>query len=296
MKPAPFTLHCPQSLRDALDLLSKLPSARVIAGGQSLMPMLNMRLTDVEHVISINAVKTLSGIWTEGDAVVLGAMTRQREVELSDVVRDKLPLLAEAILQTGHRQTRNRGTIGGSLCNLDPSAEQVAVALAMDADLLVEKSGAQRHVSAEAFALDVMTTCLEPDEMLTQIRITPWSDVHGFSFLEYARRHGDYAVASAAVLLEQDAAGLVTRASLTLGGVAGVPVRLTEAEHLLVGEVPTAQAIEAAAALAARVDAQSDATYPAWYRQRLARTMLARAIVIAAERGSARRERERDNV
>ena len=284
MKPAPFTLHSPESLPEALDLLANVPNARVIAGGQSLMPMLNMRLAQIDHLIDINGIFSLAGIREEGDDIVIGAMTRQRDVEFSALVRSKLPLLADAILETGHRQTRNRGTIGGSLCNLDPSAEQVTVAVAFEARLRVEKKGVSRIVPIADFVRDTMTTCLEPDEMLTEIRLRAWPDGHGHAFLEYGRRHGDYAIAAAAVLLERGAAGSVTRASVTLGGVGAVPFRLPAAEAILTGAAPDAQTIGAAAAEAETVEALSDAAYPAWYRRRLARTLLARAIAKAAER------------
>ena len=284
MKPAPFTLHSPESLPEALELLANVPNARVIAGGQSLMPMLNMRLAQIDHLIDVNGIFSLAGIREEGDDIVIGAMTRQRDIEFSTLVRNKLPLLADAILETGHRQTRNRGTIGGSLCNLDPSAEQVTVAVAFEARLRVEKKGVSRIVPIAEFVQDTMTTCLEPDEMLTEIRLQAWSDGHGHAFLEYGRRHGDYAIAAAAVLLERDAAGAVTRASVTLGGVGAVPFRLPAAETILIGATPDAQTIDAAAAEAETVDALSDAAYPAWYRRRLARTLLARAIAKAAER------------
>jgi carbon-monoxide dehydrogenase medium subunit len=284
MKPAPFTLHLPASMTEALDLLRQCGNARLIAGGQSLMPMLNLRVVHPQDVIDLNGVAELSGIRVDQGDVVIGAMTRQREIEFSPLVAEKLPLLCEAILHVGHRQTRNRGTIGGSLCHLDPSAEQPTIAVAMDAKLTLQRAGSQRVVPMREFAVDLMSSCLAPDEMLTSVRITPWHPHCGHAFVEYGRRHGDFAIVSAAVLVELSSAGKVLRASLTLGGVGPVPFRLTAAENMLKGRVVDAAAIRDVCGEAASSDALTDPAYPAWYRQRLAARLLERALRIALER------------
>lgn len=265
-------------------MMAELPAPRLLAGGQSLMPMLNFRLLAPEHVIDLNRVEELCGIRESSGEIVFGAMTRQREIEYSPLVKTRLPLLAEAIQWVGHRQTRNRGTIGGSLCHLDPSAEQPTVALAMDATLVIAGPLVRRELPMRAFALDLMTPALEEGEMLVEVRIRPWFDGHGWAFVEFARRHGDYAIVAVAVLLEMDAQGIARRASVTLGGVASTPVRVPSAEAVLLGSRVAAVDIERAAACCGEVPALGDPQVPAWYRQRLARTLTARAIPIARKR------------
>lgn len=286
MKPSPFSLHLPDTLAEALDMLSSMENARVIAGGQSMMPMLSMRLALPDDVIDLNGIGSMCGIREEGDHIIIGAMTRQRDIEFSPVVVKRLPLLHQAILNVGHRQTRNRGTIGGSLCHLDPSAEQPTVAAAMDATLTIESRTGRRTVAMHEFAVDLMTSCLKPDEVLTEIRFAPWSGVQGFSFVEYGRRHGDFAIVSAAVLVEQSPGGRLSRVSLTLGGVGPVSFRVSEGESILVGSIPSVAAIKAAAAEAAKFEAMDDPAYPGWYRQRLAEKLLERAINQAVQRAN----------
>ena len=284
MKPPAFTYHAPRTLDEALQLVAGHPNARVLAGGQSLMPMLNMRLAAPDHLVDLGRVAGLSGISEKGGEIAFGAMTRQRDIEFSPLVAKHLPLLAEAITWVGHRQTRNRGTIGGSLCHLDPSAELPTIAMAMDATLRVARPGGERVIPIGEFAADMMTTALTEGEILAEVRIKPWAAGHGWAFLEFARRHGDFAIVSVAVLLEAGKDGGVTRASLTLGGVGPVPFRLPAAEALLIGGKPDEARIDAAAALCGEVEALEDPQAPAWYRQRLARTLAGRAIRAALSR------------
>ncbi|MEI6318479.1 MAG: FAD binding domain-containing protein [Pseudomonadota bacterium] len=287
MKAPPFRYHAPRTLEEALSLLASLPGPRLLAGGQSLMPMLNFRLLAPEHVVDLNRVESLSGIREADGEIVFGAMTRQREIEFSPLVEARLPLLAEAIQWVGHRQTRNRGTIGGSLCHLDPSAEQPTVAMAMDATLAIAGPGGRRELPMRDFALDLMTPALDEGEILAEVRIRPWTPGHGWAFLEFARRHGDYAIVAVAVLLELDASARARRVSITLGGVAATPVRVPAAEARLLGSMIDAKAIADAAACCGAVDALGDPQVPAWYRQRLARTLAGRAIPAALARTAA---------
>ena len=283
MKPPVVGYHSPSSVDEALRLLAAHENVRVLAGGQSLMAMLNMRFAFPDHLVDINGLQELGYIRDDGSAVRIGALTRQRDVEFSQVVKDRLPLLAEAILQVGHRQTRNRGTVGGSLCQLDPAAEIPSVAMAMDAVITVANQGGTRQIAMTDFPAGYMTPSMEPDELLTDITLTPWPAGHGWSFLEYARRHGDFAIVSVAVLLAPGADGSIARASITLGGVGSGPVRMTDAEALLVGSRGNA-AFDAAAAACALIDASSDSYVPAWYRQRLARVLTRRALDTALSR------------
>lgn len=284
MKPPPFAYHAPRTVDAALALLADRPNARALAGGQSLMPMLNFRLAAPDDVVDLNRVEGLAGIRDAGDTIVFGAMTRQRDIEFSPLVQAKLPLLAEAIRWVGHRQTRNRGTIGGSLCHLDPSAELPTVATALDATLHIRSRAGERTLAMADFAQGMMTTALEPGELLVEIRMPVWPAGHGVGFVEFARRHGDFAVVSAATAILLDDRGRIARASLTLGGATPTPLRLAEAEKALAGQTLGAAAADAVAEIARKVDAMGDHTYPAWYRQRLAATLMKRSLAQAFER------------
>jgi len=290
MKPSPFLLHRPTTLAQALELLATTDNGRVIAGGQSLMPMLNMRLAAPDHLIDLNRIGELAYIRNEGDDITIGAMTRQRDVEHSPLIAARVPLMKEAILHVGHRQTRNRGTIGGSLCHLDPSAEMPTVMMALDAKLLLQSAQGSRVVAMSAFGEGVMTTVLLPDEILTQIRVRPWADAHGAHFVEFARRHGDFAVVSAAAMVELDGNERIARAAFALGGVAAMPFRVAAAERASIGHADDA-AFDRAAQAARDSDALDDPAFPSWYRQRLAVALLAKAIKGAHARALAKVKR-----
>src|SRR6267154_5002881 len=237
MKPPPFSYHDPRTVADAVGLLGRLENAKLLAGGQSLMPMLNMRFVLPDHIIDLNEVEGLAFIREGNGALEIGAMTRQRDLEFSDLIRQRCPLMHEAILNVGHRQTRNRGTLGGSLCHLDPSAELVSVATALDAAVVVQGPGGTREIPFRAFPVAYMTASIEPTEVVTGIRLPLWPERHGHAFMEFSRRHGDFAIVSAAVLLADDGAGRITRASVTLGGMGAAPVRVKEIEQALIGHV-----------------------------------------------------------
>jgi carbon-monoxide dehydrogenase medium subunit len=211
-------------------------------------------------------------------------MTRQRELEFSDLIRTKLPLMQEAILQVGHRQTRNRGTIGGSLCHLDPAAELVTMGAAFDATVVVTGPTGTREVAFKDFPVAYMTPAIEPNEILTAVRFTPWPAGHGYAFVEFARRHGDFAITSAAVLLTADGAGKITRASVTIGGAAVTPVRATAVEQALVGKVPTPELMREACESCRTIEAIEDIHAPASYRQHLAAVLSRRALEKAVTR------------
>src|SRR5215467_1251740 len=194
MKPPPFSYHDPRTISDAVALLGRLENAKLLAGGQSLMPMLNMRFVLPDHIIDLNRVEGLAFIRERNGALEIGAMTRQRELEFSDLVRQRCPLMHAAILNVGHRQTRNRGTLGGSLCHLDPAAELVSVAAALDAKVaVIGKSGA-RSIDFATFPVAYMTPAIELDELVTGVTFPCWPAGHGYAFVEFARRHGDFAI------------------------------------------------------------------------------------------------------
>jgi carbon-monoxide dehydrogenase medium subunit len=284
MKPCAFAYYDPATVDDAVKLLGTLENARVLAGGQSLVPMMNFRFVQPDALIDINGIAELKGIAVRGDRVEVGAATRQRDLEYSRDVATLMPLMAETIPNIGHRQTRNRGTIGGSIAHADPAAELPMLAVAFDATLEAASLRGRRSIAAGEFARGYMMTALEPDEMLTRVTLPVWPNGHGFAFLEFARRRGDFAMAAAAVMLLLDGRGAITRASLTLAGVGPRPLRLKEAEAKLVGEVPSPALVNEAAAIAGRSEAVGDVHAPAEYRQHLARVLTGRALNLALAR------------
>jgi carbon-monoxide dehydrogenase medium subunit len=280
MKPAPFGYHDPSTTDEAVALLATLENARALAGGQSLVPMMNFRYAMPDHLIDLNGVAELDSVEI-GDEIVLGAMVRQRRIEFSEDLRNACPILIDALLKVGHRQTRNRGTIGGSLCNLDPSAELAAMMMLLDARMTARSARGARDIAMPDFAQGFMTTALEPDELLTQVAFTPWRKGHGYGFHEYARRHGDFAICSSGVLIEADARGSVARLAIVIGGVGPTPVRLKEAEVAAVGQPLSAELATYVASVAERVDAVSDVHVGADYRRHLAGVLTRRAMASA---------------
>ena len=284
MKPPPFTYHDPATVAEALDLLAEKDNARLLAGGQSLMPMLAMRFVLPDDVIDINGVAALFGIEAMDGALRIGAMTRQRDIEFSDTVAGHCPLMREAILQVGHRQTRNRGTLGGSMAHLDPSAELPTVAMATDAVIHVESKRGKRDIAVADYPAGYMTPAIELDEMVTGVTFPDWPEGHGYAFIEFARRHGDFAITSAAALLTLDGGGAIDRVSLTISGVGPAPVRCSEAEAMLIGNKPGKELFEAAAETCRAVNAMEDIHASSAYRQHLAAVLSRRALEKAASR------------
>jgi carbon-monoxide dehydrogenase medium subunit len=284
MKPPAFHYHDPRTVSDAVGLLNSLDNAKALAGGQSLMPMLNMRFVLPDHIIDLNRVEGLSYIRETAEGMEVGAMTRQRELEFSELVRRRFPLMQEAILQIGHRQTRNRGTLGGSLCHLDPSAELVSCAATLDATVTVAGPGGEREIAFKDFPVAFMTPAIEPNELVTRVRFPAWASGHGYAFVEFARRHGDFAIVSAAVMLETDRAGKISRAAVTVGGMGTAPVRAREVEAALVGQMPGAALFREACEAARKIEAMDDIHAPASYRQHLAAVLSRRALEKAQAR------------
>ncbi|NYZ13699.1 xanthine dehydrogenase family protein subunit M [Azospirillum sp. RWY-5-1] len=287
MKPAPFRYHAPRSVADAVGLLAERPGARLLSGGQSLMPMLNLRYVMPDDVIDLNRIDTLAGIAEEGGRVRIGGMTRQRDLERSPVVARHLPVMREALRWVGHIQTRNRGTIGGSLCHLDPAAELPAIAMLYDAEVSAISVRGERSIAMAEFPAFYMTPALEPDEALTAVTFTPWTGRTAFGFVEFSRRHGDFAVVSAACLLGYGPDGRIDRAALVLGGVGAAPLRLPDAEARLTGSRGTSEDFTEAAAFAERIEAMDDAHAGADYRRHLARVLTGRALAQAVARPAA---------
>ena len=286
MKPPPFSYHDPSSVGEAISLLGNLENPKLLAGGQSLMPMLNMRYVLPDHVIDLNKVDGLSYINENGGTISIGGMTRQRDLEDSDVIKAKCPLMHDALLQVGHRQTRNRGTIGGSLSHLDPAAELPAVCAAHDAVIVVQGPNGERDIPFAEFPIAYMTPATEMDELLTGIKIPTWAEGHGYAFVEFARRHGDFAITSAAALLEVGEDGAITRASLTVGGVGAAPVRMSDIEQALIGQSGDEEKLRELCESGREIDALGDVYASSEYRQHLATVMSRRALVKAYDRAT----------
>jgi carbon-monoxide dehydrogenase medium subunit len=284
VKPPPFHYADPATLEEALDLLARDGAdGKVLAGGQSLMPLLNFRLARPAHVIDVNRLDALAAIAPAADGGLrLGALARQRALERSALVRDRCPLLAQALAFVGHPQIRARGTLGGSLAHADPAAELPATMIALEARLTLRRAGGERTVAAEDFFVGLLTTALGHDELLTEIALPPWPARTGSGVREVAKRHGDFALGGVAATLTLDAQGRVARARLVGFGVGPVPMRLADAERSLVGGAPTPTAFTEAGRLAsAAVDPADDIHASAAYRTRLAGVLTTRALADA---------------
>ena len=284
MKPPPFAYHDPTTIEEAAELIGRLDNAMPLAGGQSLMPMLNFRVVAPDHLIDLNRVAGLSYIEIKDGSGRFGAMTRQRDIEFSSEVAKTFPVLHDALKHVGHRQTRNRGTIGGSLCHLDPSAELVNMAALHDGVLEAASRRGRREIRIADWVRGIMTNALEPDELLTGIMLKAWPVGHGYAFEEFARRHGDFAITAVSCLLTLERNGTIGRAALCVSGLGPAPVRVVEIERLLAGAKPGHETFRAAAIAAHALDAMSDAYVTAAYRKHLARILTYRALQRAVAR------------
>ncbi len=287
MKPAPFDYFTPATLDEALALLAEHGGeAKPLAGGQSLIPAMNFRLARPAVLVDLNGISELAYVRPESGGVAVGAMTRQRVVERSEVVARAAPLLAEALPSIAHPQIRNRGTVGGSIAHADPSAELPAVMLALDARFRAQGSTGERSIPAAEFFKGMLETALEPGELLVEIAVPPLPASTGTAFLEVARRHGDYAMVGVAVIVTLDPRGRCKQARISLLSVGDGPVLATEAGKVLAGQTPSADLLRAAGNTAAThdIDPPSDIHATAAYRRRLAAVLTRRALGRAFER------------
>ena len=286
MKPAPFEYFAPNSTAEALDLLEQWGyEAKVLSGGQSLMPMLNFRLLKPAALIDINAIGDLSSIQLDKSGLTIGAGTRQSRVLASSAVDEECGLITEALAFVSHPAIRNRGTIGGSIAHADPSAELAVVAAATEAQVKVQSVRGERVLAAEDFFVDALATALEPDELLTEIRFPTLSGRTGWGFQEVSRRRGDFAVVNAAALVSLDDDGLCQQARIVVGGVSGTPLRLKSLEAGLVGSTLDPHTLADVAEQAKDgLSPQSDVHASAEYRRDVAAVLIRRSLEIAAER------------
>jgi CO/xanthine dehydrogenase FAD-binding subunit len=286
LKPPPFDYLAPASLEETVEALARHgDEAKILAGGQSLVPLLAFRLARPSVLVDINRVPGLGGIDLDGDTLAIGALARERDVELTPGLRGRCAMIVEAIEQIGHVAIRNRGTVGGSLAHADPAAEWTALALALDAELDVVGPSGPRTIAARDFLLTYFTTALAPDEVLTRVRLRVPDGRSGSCFLELARRHGDFAIVGVGALLALEAGGTIADARLALIGVGQTAVRAAAAEGVLRGGRPTAALFaDAAEAVGAEIDPNGDIHASADYRRHVARVLVRRALETALVR------------
>jgi carbon-monoxide dehydrogenase medium subunit len=276
--------EAPTTVAEAVDLLAEhQDEASVLAGGQSLIPLMALRLARPAVLIDINGLSELVGVSVTDGTVAIGAMTREYVAEDSATVGDTVPLLAAALPLIGHDAIRSRGTIGGSLAHADPAAELPAVALALDAEFVVRSRAGERVIPAADWFEGYLATSRRPDEILAEVRFPAAGPGTGVAFLEVARRHGDFAIVGLAVSLTL-ADGVISDARLAFAGVSDVPVRAAEAEDFLAGERPSAELFaEAARRAAAGLDPPADLNGSSEYRKQVAATLVRRGLQAAAD-------------
>jgi len=288
MKPASFEYQAPESLPAALDVLARHGGdAKVLAGGQSLIPVMNFRLAQPALLVDLNRISELDFLRRgEGGGLRIGAMTRQRRLERDPLVQEEAPLLAETVPWIAHPQIRNRGTIGGSLAHADPAAELPAIMVALRGRIRLVKAGGERWVPATEFFAGLFTTALEPDEILAEIDLPPLPARTGWSFMEIARRHGDYAQVGIAALVTLGEDGRCREARLVFLSAGDTPVEAGAAAALLSGTDLGPEAVAAAADKASQdeIDPRDDVHASALYKRHLARVLTGRALRTAAER------------
>ena len=281
--------EAPTTMAEAVDLLAEhQDEASVLAGGQSLIPLMALRLARPAVLIDINGLSELSLVAVEDGRVTIGAMTREYVAEDSATIGDTVPLLAAALPLIGHEAIRSRGTIGGSLAHADPAAELPAVARALDAEFVVRGRAGERVVPAADWFEGYLATSRRPDEILAEVRFPAAGPGTGVAFLEVVRRHGDFAIVGLAVSLTL-ADGVISDARLAFAGVSDVPVRAAEAEDLLVGQRPSAELFaEAARVATAALDPPADLNGSPEYRKQIAATLVRRGLQAAADNADER--------
>lgn len=283
-KPPRFQYCAPRKLDEALALLGQYgPDAKVLAGGQSLIPLLNMRLAGPTYLVDINRISALNYIKAGDGYLAVGAAVRQRQVEQSALVRQQHPLLVEVVQHIGHMQIRNRGTIAGSIAHADPAAELPALLVCLNGAVVAQSTTGERVINAEEFFTGYLSTVLRPDELVTEVRFPLLPPQAGWAFIEFARRSGDYALAGAAAVLTPAADGRCLSAQLGYLGISSAPMRAHDVETLLIGTTVDDKILNAAAEAASRIvdDELSDVHATPEYRRALT-TELTRRVLKAA--------------
>ncbi len=289
MKPPLFDYRAPTTIEEAIAALAGDDDAIVLAGGQSLLPAMNFRVAHPSLLVDIQHVAGLKGISIEGDEIVVKAMTRHRELELDEAVRRANPLIAEAMGHVAHIPILNRGTVVGSLCHADPSAEMPLILVLLGGSVLAHGPAGQRKIPADAFFHSQLTTARRPDEIVVDARFPVLAPDAGWAFDEVARRHGDFAIAGVGAVVRLDARRKTTEVRLAACGIADRPVRLIEAEKRLIGTSLSASDLAAAAAAAAiAVTVADDMHASARYRRRVVVALVERMVAKAAARAEKR--------
>jgi CO/xanthine dehydrogenase FAD-binding subunit len=285
LKPAEFEYHRPRKIDDALFLLKEFgQESKILAGGQSLMPLMNFRLAQPAHLVDINFIDGLDYIKSENGSIKIGCLVRQSRLLNDALIRQRCPLLAEALAQVGYEQTRNRGTLCGSLAHADPAAELPAVLLALDGVLTVRNANTTRRITAREFFLSYLTTALTNDEIILEASIPEMSARAGSAFVEFARRFGDFAIVGVGALLESKS-DRISDARMALTGVGDKPWRERAVEEKLMGEKGSAELFaEIASDVAARIEPGSDIHASDSYRRSLAKVLTKRALTEAWRR------------
>jgi carbon-monoxide dehydrogenase medium subunit len=286
VKPAAFEYFDPTTVEEALGLLARFgPDAKLLAGGQSLVPLMNFRLAQPKVLVDLGRVGGLSYIRQDGQTLRIGAMTTHADIEDSRLLAEVCPLLPTAARFVGHVQIRTRGTIGGSVAHADPAAEWPMVLTALGAEFKVRGPRGERTVRASEFFLGYLTTVLEPDELLTEIQLTVPPRAHGWSIQELTRRHGDFAIVAATAVVVRGSDSALTMARLALGGVGGAPVDASEAAAVLLGSTPGPGDITAVTErVMPTLEPDSDVHAPAEYRREVAGVLCERALTEALAR------------
>jgi CO/xanthine dehydrogenase FAD-binding subunit len=284
MKPPPFDYMDPRSLDEAVGLLAEHgEDGKILAGGQSLVPLLNFRLAQPSVIVDVNRVVELSYLRRRDGRLRIGAMCRQTRLEQSPVAREGWGLLGDALALIAHPQIRNRGTVGGSAAHADPAAELPVAFSALEARFTARSSRGERVLDADEFFVTHLTTALEPDELLVEVEVPPVAEGTGHAFTEYSRRHGDFALGGAAVLYTKNGDGSCTDARIAMLGAADTPLRAREAEAALRGQKLDDDVAAEAAKLAARdIEPTGDIHGSSSYRKRLIEAMVRRALLQAA--------------
>jgi len=289
MKPAEFDYYAPASVEEALDLLAELGyDGKVLAGGQSLVPAMNFRMALPSALVDLNSIPELFYIKEEDGGLAIGAMTRDSQVEHSSLVADRAPMVVETMPYVAHPQIRNRGTFGGLMAHADPTAQIPAVAFALNARYLLRKKEAERWVTSEEFYIGPFTTAIEPDEILAEVVIPAAPERSGSSYQQVARQHGAQGLVGVASLVTLDESGRCQDARIVLTSVGETPVFAHQAVQSLLGELPTAEMIQAAAEMAstADIDPGSDIHCTVEYRRHLANVLTRRSLTAAFERAA----------
>src|SRR3954451_23870655 len=286
MKLPPLEYACPTTLSEAVALLaSRDGDAKAIAGGQSLMPMMAFRIATPTLLVDLRKLTELRGIKISADGIRLGALVRWRDILDDERLATAHPLLQAAVTHVAHYQIRNRGTVGGSIAHADPAAEMPGIVVTCDAEITVVGTSGSRVVAARDFFVGALTTTLEPDEIITEIKLPAWPARRRWGFQEFARRRGDFAMAAAALFYDGDASGKRSNPHSGIIGVGALPLRLTEVELALNGcAIDEATMARAAEVTSATVNAQQDIHASAAYRRSLAGTMVERALQNAVAR------------